>query len=37
MVENGSFFIGYRNIEADNGVVDLEVYDDPYFGLKFEF
>lgn len=37
MVENGSFFIGYRNIEADNGVVDLEVYEDPYFGLKFEF
>jgi len=37
MVENGSFFMGYRNIEADNGSVDLEVYDDPYFGLKFEF
>ena len=37
MVENGSFFIGYRNIEADNGAVDLEVYHDPYFGLKFEF
>lgn len=37
MVENGSFFVGYRNIEADNGSVDLEIYDDPYFGLKFEF
>ncbi len=37
MVENGSFFIGYRNIEADNGEVNLDVYDDPYFGLKFEF
>ena len=37
VVENGSFFIGYRNIEADNGQFDLEVYDDPYFGLKFEF
>ena len=37
MVENGSFFFGYRNIEADNGSFDLEVYDDPYFGLKFEF
>ena len=37
MVENGSFFMGYRNIEADNGSVNLDVYDDPYFGLKFEF
>jgi len=37
MVENGSFFIGYRNIEADNGTVDIDVYEDPYFGLKFEF
>lgn len=37
MLENGSFFFGYRNIEADNGRFDLEVYDDPYFGLKFEF
>lgn len=37
MVENGSFFLGYRDIEADNSSVDLEVYDDLYFGLKFEF
>lgn len=37
MVENGSFFFGYRNIEADNGSFDFEVYDDTYFGLKFEF
>jgi len=37
IVENGSFFIGYRNLEADNGTVDIDVYEDPYFGLKFEF
>ena len=37
IVENGSFFIGYRNLEADNGAVDIDVYEDPYFGLKFEF
>ena len=37
IVENGSFFIGYRNLEADNGTIDIDVYEDPYFGLKFEF
>ena len=37
MVENGSFFFGYRKIEADNGNFDLEVFDNSYFGLKFEF
>lgn len=37
LLENGSFFVGYRRYEADTGKIDLDIYDDPYFGLKFKF
>lgn len=37
LLENGSFFVGYRRLEADTGKLDIDIYDDPYFGLKFEF
>ena len=37
LVEKGSLFFGLRNLEADTGQQDFDVYDDAYFGLKFEF
>ena len=37
LVEKGSLFIGLRNLEVDTGEQDFDVYDDAYFGLKFEF
>ena len=37
LVEKGSVFVGLRNLEVDMGDQDVDVYDDAYFGLKFEF
>ena len=37
LVEKGSIFVGLRNLEVDTGQGDFDVYDDAYFGLKFEF
>lgn len=37
LVEKGSLFFGLRNLEVDTGDQEVDVYDDAYFGLKFEF
>ncbi len=39
LLENGTFYIGYRKIEidTDGGDVDVDVYDDPYVGVRFQF
>ncbi|MAV76189.1 MAG: hypothetical protein CL691_06175 [Cellvibrionales bacterium] len=37
LVEKGNLFVGLRNLEVDTGQQDFDVYDDAYFGLKFEF
>ena len=37
LLENGALFFGHRSYEADNGSVDVDIYDDAYFGIKFEF
>lgn len=37
LLENGSLFVGYRRLEADTGRIDIDVYDDAYFGVKFQF
>ena len=37
LVEKGSLFAGLRNLEVDTGDQEVDVYDDAYFGLKFEF
>ena len=37
LLENGALFVGYRNLEADNGRADIDIYDDAYFGINFKF
>jgi hypothetical protein len=36
LIENGAVFIGYRNFEAEERS-DVDVYDDPYLGIRFSF
>lgn len=36
LIENGNLFVGYRVFEADDKV-DVDVYDNPYVGVRFTF
>ena len=36
LLENASLFVGYRKLEVDAGQ-DVDIYDDPYVGIKFVF
>lgn len=36
LIENGAIFIGYRDFEVDAGS-DVDLYDDPYVGIRFSF
>jgi len=36
LIDNGAVFIGYRDFEVDAGP-DVDIYQDPYLGIRFSF